>query len=74
MLCIIDLEGNLRQVNPAGLGMIGLAPDEILGHPWERIFEQNSQPLCAEIIKHTIEDGTWGGEILFQRAGGEIFP
>ncbi len=74
MLCIIDLEGNLRQVNPAGLGMIGLAPDEMLGKPWEQMFEEHSRPLSAEIIKHTIEDGTWGGEILFQRAGGEIFP
>ena len=38
MLCIIDLEGNLRQVNPAGLGMLGFTTDEILGRPWEGMF------------------------------------
>jgi PAS domain S-box-containing protein len=74
MLCIIRLDGTIYQINPAGLGMLGQNPDDVLNQPWDKMFEEHTRPLSGEIIAQTIEGGIWGGEMLFQRADGEIFP
>jgi len=74
MLCIVELDGTLRQVNPTGCGMLRYAPNEITGKSWAEMFEENSKPLAPEIINQTIDGAKWSGEILFRRSNGDIFP
>ncbi len=74
MLCIIDYDGTIRQINPNGCGLLRYPPDKIIGEPWTIMFEDNSKPLAPEIITQTIDGAKWSGEILFKRSDKVIFP
>ena len=74
LFCTISLEGTVNSINQAGCDLVGKTETEILGTGWGEMFEEHSRSLSTEIIKQTKESGTWGGEILFQKSEGIIFP
>ncbi len=67
-----DLEGNITYVNDTVCKNLEIQPDEIIG---KNVYSYGEDPAegatQAEILKGTIENGYWKGEIVNFRPNGE---
>jgi len=61
-IIITDLEGNIISWNPAAERMFGYYQDEV--------FQKTIELLTTKIIKGTLRDGRWAGEMDFTRKDG----
>ncbi len=71
MLCVADLAGNFRQVNPAWIKTLGWTSEELLGQPWmarvhpedqeatEAAVRANGQAPCNFENRYRCADGTY---------------
>lgn len=61
-IIMTDLEGNILSWNPAAERMFGYYQDEV--------FQKTIELLTTKIIKGTLRDGRWTGEMDFSRKDG----
>ena len=71
MLCVADLAGNFRQVNPAWIKTLGWTSEELLGQPWmarvhpeerettEAAVRTPTQAVCQFENRYRCADGTY---------------
>lgn len=50
LLCVLDLEGNLLQVNDTAVSLLGRQPEELNGHSWHSLIP----PAQAERVHETL--------------------
>jgi len=61
-IIMTDLEGNIMSWNPAAERMFGYYPDEV--------FRKTIGVLTTKVVKGTLRDGCWTGEMDFTRKDG----
>jgi PAS domain S-box-containing protein len=72
---IADLTGIVTYINPAGLRLLGLELQDVMGkslaetHPPE-----HSQRMLTEYIPYAVREGTWSGEAELLSKSGEVIP
>ena len=71
---VYDLDGNILEVNDAGLAQLGYAEDEILGLKISALHPPEASESFRRAFETVIRDGAVSFEIDFQRADGGIFP
>ncbi len=73
----IDLEGNFLSANRAMGNLLGYAPEEIVGEPWERFVpEEDQRAIVRRAIREKLEDGQarTGYEVRLLARSGELVP
>ena len=72
---IAEMEGRVSFVNRAAELMCGYTNSEMLGiSVFDLQAESSEHPTAGDIIEATVTDGSWTGEVLFQKKTGEEFP
>ena len=67
----MDLEGRITDMNPGAERLFGYSKEELLGQKVVRLHHPSLQGKQEEIIQAALRcDGTWAGELLFQRKDG----
>jgi PAS domain S-box-containing protein len=68
---ITDLEGTIQYINDAACRMLGKSRSELIGKNVSIFGEDDSTGITqANIIKKTLQDGFWRGEVTNYRADG----
>ncbi|HCI14375.1 MAG: hypothetical protein A2063_00260 [Gallionellales bacterium GWA2_60_142] len=74
-IVIADAGWNITRVNQAFQYITGYSPEEVLGKHYSIIDSaRHSDDACIEILRHSIANGTWAGEIWDRRKNGQIYP
>jgi len=69
---ICDLEGHILYVNDAVRRMLGIPTEELIGQHVTILGEDASTgPTQEEIVRKTLEDGLWRGEVINFTADGQ---
>jgi diguanylate cyclase (GGDEF)-like protein/PAS domain S-box-containing protein len=74
-IVITDAGNNIIQVNKAFSEITGYAPEEVLGKN-PRILKsgRHNQDFYREMWDTLLKTGSWQGEVMDRRKGGEIYP
>lgn len=75
-ICVVDMEGNVLDANPAMLGLLEIEFFELAGHPLERFIEERWRAYDARMIEHRVMvDGHCGEyEMALQRPSHKTLP
>lgn len=66
---VTDLEGNITYINNAAFRMLGMTREELIGQHISILGEDASTGATQEeIIRKTLQDGSWRGEVTNFRA------
>ena len=70
-----DLDGNIVYMNPALRQMLDLAPEtEASGLHLSRFCPPEAGPVADEMLRATLEQGSWSGEINLLSEQGRVIP
>ena len=70
-----DLDGNIVYMNPALRQMLDLAPEtEASGLHLSRFRPPEAGPAADEMLRTTLEQGSWSGEINLLSEQGRVIP
>ncbi|HZW24284.1 MAG TPA: PAS domain S-box protein [Gallionella sp.] len=71
-IVIADADWNITRVNHAFQYITGYSPEEVLGKHYSIL--ECGDDACIEILRQSIDDGTWAGEIWDRRKNGQLYP
>lgn len=68
-------DGAIAYMNPVGLRLLGLAPDEVHDfHAFDFYPDELAADLLREAMKAAARNGTWTGENVLRRNDGRLVP
>jgi len=74
-IVIADADWNITRVNHAFQYITGYGPEEVLGKHYSIIDSaRHSDDACIEILRQSIANGSWAGEIWDRRKNGQLYP
>lgn len=72
---IMNLDGEIVEMNPAYEHSIGKAREELMGrHFFDHKRSDEAEALYEQLWRSLRAEGRWTGEIVDQRSNGELFP
>lgn len=70
-IALADLEGELREVNPAFIDMWGYDEDDVIGRPVTEFWDDPAK--AASVAENVIENGKWEGTLVAETKSGSTF-
>lgn len=75
LISITDLDGRFIFVNRSFLDAYGYARHEVIGQtPALLALDPHREPQTHELIRESVLDGRWSGDLLNRRKDGSVFP
>jgi PAS domain S-box-containing protein len=68
-IIVHDLQGTVLYWNAGAERMFGYAASEVVGRSAADVNYQDA-PIVGEAVRHTMQDGTWAGELSMHRRDG----
>lgn len=75
-IVLLDLDGSVESINPAGLGLLGYEPDEVVGTNWQRMVAADQTRRLAAFAEGALkgEGDRLTQEIRFVTTNGRTVP
>ena len=74
-MAILNEHGEFLFINDSLVGMFGYDRAELLGGPWQVLYDQEEiRRFEKDIMPSLWQEGRWGGEVAGKRSDGSTFP
>ena len=74
-IMVTDADGNIIRVNKAFSAITGYSPEDALGENLGMMNRgQHDDASCIELLRQSIDDNLWTGEVWDKRKNGQIYP